>query len=149
MKPYYVNITTGDLSSGLLASVIRDVIAINSVAQVYNRELVVCTENSDIRKNIKGMGYKVASKLNGKICLRYKTGEDWPDVPDNQKLVVERNLFQSKKSNNLLLDSKGSGHPLKNPVRYSFSNISRMYNHPNGFAPPDAALIMMWGPVKA
>ena len=149
MKPYYINVVTGTKCSGLLASVMRDVIAINSVANTYNRELCVCTANSDIRKNIKGMGYEVSNSLKGKICLLYKTEEDWPDVPDEQKLIVERDLFQKKRNNNLLLDSKGQGYTLKDPVRYSFSNLSRIYNHPNGFAPPDAAMIMMWGPVKA
>lgn len=149
MREYGVNVISNDNEDEITGCILRDLIAISNCVAIYNRELVVHTNNKQLLAILPQMGYLTSNDNNAGVTLLYKTQEMWPEYPDNQRLTVKRDLFITKKSGTIDLDHPSNGHALKNPVRYSFSNTSRMYNHPNGYAPPDAAMVMMWGPVKA
>lgn len=147
---YYIGVDYDKLSNGIGAKLIQDIMSCKNVADIYHKELFVCSPKAEeIRRVLASLDIEVMpEKLDTpNIYLVYKSGDYYPEVPPC--IQVQRNLqVRKKRSNNLHLEHS-QGHQLREDARISYSNLNRIYNHPNGFAPPDPALIMLWGPVKA
>ena len=147
---YYLGLDFDELSGGIGARILQDIIACKKVAETYHRELIVCSPKvEELRGLLSSLDVDVMDqKLDSPaIYLLYKVGDYYPDVPPC--VQIQRNLqVRQKNPKNLHLEHS-LGHPLDEDGRISYSNLNRIYNHPNGFAPPDPALIMLWGPVKA
>lgn len=152
MNEYALGIAYDVLNSAVGARILQDVIAVQNAISAWHRQLKVYAEKdklSDLKKILKSMDIEFSNKKldTPNIYLVYRV-EQFPNVPPC--IQVQRDFHQSQKSANIYLGLDFNGLPLKNEEhRMSYSNINRVYNHPNGFAPPDAAMIMMWGPVKA
>ena len=147
---YYIGVDYDKLSNGIGARLLQDLMACKNVADTYHKELFVCSPKAEeIRRALATLGLEVMSGSLDlpNIYLVYKSGDYYPQVPPC--IQVQRNLQVRKKNPNNLYLEHSQGHPLKDDTRISYSNLNRIYNHPNGFAPPDPALIMLWGPVKA
>lgn len=146
------------LTPEVQAKIIQDIIASKSVIDLYKKGCIICTPNpselynsyhSRISKDKTILGCPFSDKLNNtKICIVYKAKDGDVDYPSTCDYIVERDFRKMYKKSPLRL-TPSANPPLKEDHRYSFSNTSRMYNYRSGFCPPDAAMIMMWGPVKA
>ena len=150
MKFYYLGVDYDELSNGISARIIQDVMACKNVADAYHRELIICSPKADAIKGLLKTLFVEVTSENLKapsIYLVYKSGDNYPQVPYCTQ--VQRNLQVRKKDPHILNLEPSLGPQLHEDSRISYSNTNRMYNHPNGFAPPDAAMIMLWGPVKA
>lgn len=137
-----------ELTPQVMAKMMQDVIAALTEAKKRRGSIVICTTNTAIKKNLKLLDVTFSNDK-GDIAVVYKTGDTWPEFDsDGYRYVIQRDLSHKIKPNNLQF-GVGRNPPLMNDERYSTSNLSRLWNHQNGFCPPDAAMIMMWGPVKA
>lgn len=146
----YVGILFDELTTNVGAKIVQDIIAMLAITSMYRLQLVICCPDKKVESILSSFGIEVVSDLSlPKLFIVYKEGEAYPEVPDNCITKVLRNFEQKEKRSNILLDHGSMGHPLEDyGNRISYSNLNRIWNHPNGYAPPDAAMVMMWGPVK-
>lgn len=147
---YYLGVDYDRLTNSIGARLLQDIIACKNVADTYHKVLFICSPKAEqIRKAIGTLDVEVMSEKleTPNIYLVYKSGDYYPQVPPC--IQVQRDFQVKKKNPKTLYLEHSTGHPLKDDTRISYSNLNRIYNHPNGFAPPDPALIMLWGPVKA
>lgn len=146
----YVGLLYDELTPEVGAKIIQDVIAMLTITQLYRLQLVLCSPNiQKLGPLLSQLPVDVSTEISlPKLFIAYKIGTDYPEAPDNCKTLVTRDLSIKEKQISLDLVPH-NGHPLKNfRDRISYSNMNRIWNHPNGYAPPDAAMIMLWGPVK-
>lgn len=145
----YVGIIFDKLTPEVGAKIIQDVIAMLTVVELYGMQLVVCCAEQNVSKLLSSLPVEFSTDLTKpKLCVSYKVGTEYAESPETCKTLVTRDLHVGDHDIQLDLAPRG-GHPLKNfRDRISYSNMNRIWNHPNGYAPPDAAMIMMWGPVK-
>lgn len=145
----YVGIIVDELTPEIGARILQDTIAMLTITGLYGLDLVLCTAESRIEKLLSTLPVKFSTDMTKpKLCVSYKAGEEYGETPDQCTTLVTRDFYQTVKDAKLDLTPR-SGHPLKNfRDRISYSNMNRIWNHPNGYAPPDAAMIMLWGPVK-
>ena len=132
----------------VVARAMQDVIAALSVTQLYGKPLIISTTKKEFKDSLRLLDVKFTNNK-GAVAIVYKTGEAWPEFDsDGYSYVIQRDLSHKVKTKPLQF-GKGQNPALMNDERYSTSNLTRLWNHQNGFCPPDAAMIMMWGPVKA
>ena len=145
----YVGIVLDELTTPIGARIVQDVMAMLTITDMYKMDLVICTEEKRLKAILNGLAEVVSDLSKPRLFISYKAGDEYAEVPDNCTILVTRNFKQGQSNQRLDLVPR-AGHPLKNfRDRISYSNMNRIWNHPNGYAPPDAAMIMMWGPVKA
>lgn len=145
----YVGIIYDKLSPEVGAKIIQDVIAMLTVVELYNLQLVICCTDDKIHQLLSQLPVEFSTDMSKpRLCVSYKVGEQYADCPETCSTLITRDLYIKDKDIRLDLTPR-SGHPLKDfRNRISYSNMNRLWNHPNGYAPPDAAMIMLWGPVK-
>lgn len=154
----HIGILYDKLTPEVQAKIIQDIIAAKSVVDLYKTGCVICTPNpkelyasyhSKISNDKTILGCPFSDVMaDAKICIVYKAKDGDLAYPVNCSYIVERDFRKVYKKSPLRL-TPSANPQLKEDHRYSFSNTSRMYNYRSGFCPPDAAMIMMWGPVKA
>lgn len=147
---YYIGVLYDKVTSAIGNRIMQDLIAVDSVLNIRRKNLVICTPDPElVQKALSGFDFQYSNDLSKpRIFLNYKCGDVFEVCPDNTQTEIQRDLQVRVKPNNLLLDHDTMGHALKEDNRMSYTTMNKMYNHPNGYAPPDAALVMMWGPVK-
>lgn len=145
----YVGIIFDKLTPEVGAKIIQDVIAMLTVVELYNMQLVICCVDQRIQQLLSQLPVQFSTDMTKpRVCVSYKVGDDYADAPETCSTLITRDLHIRNKDIQLDLTPR-AGHPLKNfRDRVSYSNMNRIWNHPNGYAPPDAAMIMLWGPVK-
>ena len=149
----YVGIVYDNLTSTVGCKLVQDCIAMLTTTSLYRVDLVVCCDKDTDKVSylLSTLGIQVISDMTKPtLCISYQSEEGSElDIPEQCETLVERTLYTKEKAQPLLIDTNEQGHMLKEDNRISFSNLNRIWNHPNGFTPPDAAMIMLWGPVKA
>lgn len=145
----YVGLIFDKLTPEVGAKIIQDVIAMLTVVELYNLQLVICCTEPKIQQLLSQLPVQFSTDMSKpRVCVSYKVDTDYADAPDTCTTLITRDMHIRNKEITLDLVPRG-GHPLKNfRDRISYSNMNRIWNHPNGYAPPDAAMIMLWGPVK-
>ena len=149
MKNKYVGILYDKLTTAITSKIIADCMAMLSITDMYRMNLIICGSNvEELKSFLSPLIDDFSSDLSKpRLFVNYRAGSEYVATPDNCIIEVQRNFEPKSKSIRLYTGEKAPP-SLKEDTRYSYSNISRMYNHQNGFAPPDAAMIMLWGPVK-
>lgn len=144
----YCGIVFDEYTPQIENQILRDCLLLQKVAdkQKYDELVIVC-ESARPEAVLRGLGIRRVplNKLAGS-WLVYKTGEYWPEVPGEPKLIYERDMQQKKTKSNLfdLSDDANIGYYLPPQGRLSPDTISLLRPAPNGYIPADPALLMLW-----
>lgn len=140
----YLGVAFDVYNAQVEANLTRDLIQL--LPSIGRSELVVVCATNQIKPTVNALGarYSPAVEL-ANFFLVYQSGESKVALPDNCEDYVERVLV-SPESKVRIDPSSKSGYFLPTPGRMAPSSIYNLRPRPNGYAPVDPALIMLWGP---
>jgi hypothetical protein len=144
----YFGVIFDDYTPQVECQLLRDCLVLLEVARKsrYDEVVIVC-DNDKPDKLLDSLGMRrVPTKTLTKEWLIYKTKPDWPEDPDDSRLVVQRDLYVKIKKIDLkvLKDTQTDGYYLPPQGRISPDTISLLRPAPNGYQPVDPALILIW-----
>jgi hypothetical protein len=129
------------------SQMMRDVMALQRVAQNSKRELVIVCQSDRPDRMLSGIGCRrVPTAKLTRSWIMYKTKQDWMEEPENSEVIVPRDLYQPVKRGKLrvLDDSHSNGYYLPPQGRLSPDTISLLRPAPNGYVMVDPWLVLNW-----
>lgn len=150
MNPRYIGIVFDKYTPQVEGQITRDVIALTNLARDRHsdEEIVIVCDSDKADRLLDALGVRRIPTLQlAPTWLVYRTNEMWPEVPDDAKTVIKRDLFVKVKRGNLRVnnENEGNGYYLPPQGRPRPDKINMIRPAPNGYTPTDPALIILWG----
>jgi len=149
VRQQYVAMKWTDYTPQVESQITRDVIALTSLAAKRNadEEIVIVSDSDKADKVIDALGVRRVPLLHlARIWLVYKTGEEWPEVPETARHIIQRDMQVRVKRPNMRVNDnlQGDGYYLPPQGRPRPDKIQMIRPAPNGYSPVDPALIILW-----
>lgn len=140
----YLGILYDKYTPPIESQITKDLIAFK---YYYGNDITVCTKNpNDIARALAALRIKVISDISlPKVFIVYKTGEEFPETPDNCQEIIERDFYVDKANIELTSDPENDGYFLPEYGKPYISNMSRLHYRPNGYVPIDPSIRLLWG----
>lgn len=128
---------------------LRDCLIMMNVARHKFKDLIVVCSDPAPDRMLNALGLvRDADMSRTKDWISYRTKEEWPKEPEGARNIIQRDLYNPPKKNNLsVLDERESnGYYLPPQGRLSPDTISLLRPSPNGYAymPVEPMYLMMW-----
>lgn len=149
MKPRYIGVVFNEYTPQVEGQLTRDVIALTNLANKRNsdEEIVIVCDSDRADRLLEALQVRRIPTLQlAPTWLAYRTKEDWPEVPDEAKTVIKRDLYVKVRHNNLRVnnEAEGTGYYLPPQGRPRLNKMNMLRPAPNGYAPVSPELIMLW-----
>ena len=146
-KIRYMGMFWDEYTPAVEGQMLRDCIVMLDLARHKYNEVVIVCERDEPDRMLAGLGMTRSPRTElARDWICYKVGPDWPSEPENTRLLVQRDLYQPKQADNLMVldDQHTNGYYLPPQGRLAPDSISLLRPAPNGYVPTDPALIMLW-----
>lgn len=142
-EPYFFGVTWDFYTPAVEGQLVKDIIAMTQ-AKVKCTLKVACI-HSQADRVFKSFGIeRIGAETLATLWITYQTEEEPVHAPDHAHIVVERNLYQPKSNGYINMVHNDKGYYLPPQGRIGPDSINMYRPAPNGYAPIDPALIMLW-----
>jgi hypothetical protein len=143
----YFGILFDDYTPAVEGQLCRDCIKMIDLARHRANELVIVCADERPDRMLAALGLtRLPDHERARDWITYRTREEWPEDPENARVLIQRDLYMSLKDRNMtVLDEQHTnGYYLPPQGRLSPDTLSLLRPAPNGYIPTDPALLMLW-----
>lgn len=149
MRPRYIGCIFDSYTPQVEGQLTRDIIALTGLAakRHADEEIVIVCDSDKPDRLLDALNVRrVPTAQLARTWLVYRTNEDWPEVPEFARTVIQRDLFVKVRRNTMRINgpAQSEGYYLPPQGRPRPDKIGMVRPAPNGYVPVDPALILLW-----